>query len=776
MMKLTRTHVNKHLASRFGVIASEAKQSPIRYSLLICVILLLNSLLPFTNAIAAPPLDNPEPGEIRLVAQDEGGQVELKEDQVLVISLESNPSTGYMWEVEEADGRILRQMGKIEFENQPISESATRLLGAPVEQIMRFEAVAAGQSTLKLVYHRPWEKDVKPARTFSIQVQGVGPFTDVKSPTPTVRLSAHDEAPTAEPPILHSPLSLPAAYNWCDQGGCTPVKDQGSCGSCWAFSTVGALESNIKIHDGAVKDLSEQYLLSCNTDGWSCRGGWWAHDYHWNKPSELEAGAVYETAFPYVARDDPCKSSLTHYEKIDSWTYVGPEEGVPSVAAIKQAILDHGPVSVAVCVGSAFQSHSSGVFETNEYCGGYVNHAVVLVGWDDNQGTNGIWHLKNSWGPGWGESGYMRIGYGISNVGYSANYIVYSDSGCQDAYESDDTYTNAKTITVNGATQHHIFHQNGDVDWVQFAVTAGSAYTITTSNLGTSNDTLLELYDTNGTTKLRDDDCIGLASCINNWAAPNNGTYFIRVRESSGEGDCTGYGYDLAVVSDSGSKTTGVFLPLIMRTSSGEGGLVNGDFENGPAGWVEYSSNGWDLILPAASLLVTPHSGNWAAWLGGDDDEISYIQQQVTVPSGSPYLAYWHWIASEDLCGYDFGGVIINSTVVDVYDLCSSTNTGGWVKHVVNLSAYAGQSVSLQIRAETDDSLNSNLFVDDVSFQASASSAKNSPTLFDLTNAMPKSGKIIPRDVEKKKGTDREFLLRPQSRTTNEKVQGKRKK
>ena len=559
MMKLTRTHVNKHLASRFSVIASEAKQSPIRYSLLICVILLLNSLLPFTNAIAAPPLDNPEPGEIRLVAQDEGGQVELKEDQVLVIGLESNPSTGYMWEVEETDGRILRQMGKIEFENQRISESATRLLGAPVEQILRFEAVAAGQTTLKLVYHRPWEKDVKPARTFSIQVQGVGPFTDVKSPTPTVRLSAHDEAPTAEPPILHSPLGLPSAYNWCDQGGCTPVKDQLNCGSCWAFSTVGALESNIKIHDGAVKDLSEQYLLSCNTDGWSCRGGWWAHDYHWNKSSELEAGAVYETAFPYVARDDPCKSSLTHYEKIDSWTYVGPEEGVPSVAAIKQAILDHGPVSVAVCVGSAFQSYSSGVFETNEYCGGDVNHAVVLVGWDDNQGTNGIWHLKNSWGPGWGENGYMRIGYGISNVGYSA-------------------------------------------------------------------------------------------------------------------------------------------------------------------------------------------------------------------------LAYWHWIASEDLCGYDFGGVLINSTVVDVYDLCSSTNTGGWVKHVVNLSAYAGQSVSLQIRAETDDSLNSNLFVDDVSFQASASSAKNSPTLFDLTNAMPKSGKTIPRDVEKEKGTDREFLLRPQSRTTNEKVQGKHKK
>jgi len=262
----------------------------------------------------------------------------------------------------------------------------------------------------------------------------------------------------------------------------------------------------------------------------------------------------------------------------------------------------------------------------------------------------------------------MRIGYGISKVGYSANYIVYDGGSCQDPYESDNDYTSANWITLNGAVQHHTFHENGDVDWAKFSVTAGSAYTITTSNLGASNDTALELYDTDGTTKLRDDDCVSLASCINNWSAPDDGTYFIKVRNSSAQGECTGYGYDLAVVSDSSGKGMEIFLPIIVRTSSG-GGLVNGDFESGPTGWVEYSSNGWDLILPNSSLPVTPHGGSWAVWLGGDDDEISYIQQQVTVPAGSPYLAYWHWIISEDFCGYDFGGVTINSTVVDVYNL-----------------------------------------------------------------------------------------------------------
>lgn len=88
------------------------------------------------------------------------------------------------------------------------------------------------------------------------------------------------------------------------------------------------------------------------------------------------------------------------------------------------------------------------------------------------------------------------------------------------------------------------------------------------------------------------------------------------------------------------------------------------------------------------------------------------------MPSSSPYLHYWHWIASQDVCGYDFGGVIIDSTVVDVYDLCQGRNTGGWVRHTVDLRSYAGRTVYLQIRSETDDSFNSNLFVDDVSFQS----------------------------------------------------------
>lgn len=152
--------------------------------------------------------------------------------------------------------------------------------------------------------------------------------------------------------------------------------------------------------------------------------------------------------------------------------------------------------------------------------------------------------------------------------------------------------------------------------------------------------------------------------------------------------------------------------------------LPNGDFESGPAIWTEASLQGWNLILESPDFPVDryPHGGNWGVWLGGDDDEIAYVQQQVTVPLGSPTLNYWRWIDSdEDDCGYDFGGVLVNSTtVVESYGLCGQTNTGGWTLHSVDMSAYAGQTLDLQIRIETDVQVISSLYIDDVFFESEA--------------------------------------------------------
>ena len=161
-----------------------------------------------------------------------------------------------------------------------------------------------------------------------------------------------------------------------------------------------------------------------------------------------------------------------------------------------------------------------------------------------------------------------------------------------------------------------------------------------------------------------------------------------------------------------------LFLPLLLKPAPQ---LLNANFEDGRTGWAEASTDSHVIIR--TDQPVTAHSGSWVAWLGGVKNNISSITQQVLVPSSAPYLAYYHYIASSDVCGYDQAFLFANLTQVTTYDLCSSQSTNGWVKRVVNLSAFAGQTISLQIRVETDSTLNSNLFIDDVSFQNSASTA-----------------------------------------------------
>jgi hypothetical protein len=160
--------------------------------------------------------------------------------------------------------------------------------------------------------------------------------------------------------------------------------------------------------------------------------------------------------------------------------------------------------------------------------------------------------------------------------------------------------------------------------------------------------------------------------------------------------------------------------------------LSNGGFEAGPGvAWTEYSAValGRSLIVDAATLSpngVTPHSGSWAAWLGGIDDETAYISQTVDVPASHPILSFWEWINSLDYCPsdgdrYDYGSILINNTEVTYFDLCTDTATGGWVESTLDLSAYAGQTVQLQIRATIDSSFTSSLFIDDVALEGQTS-------------------------------------------------------
>ncbi len=228
--------------------------------------------------------------------------------------------------------------------------------------------------------------------------------------------------------------TLPGTFDWRTSTGLPPIRNQGGCGSCWAFATVGALECAIKLKDGVTADLSEQWLVSGNAEGWGCNGGFFAHDYHLRGSAKHDPyggnGAVAESAFPYVAADVACNGPYPHSYWLDNWAYIGTGSTVPTVDQIKSALVNYGPVAVGIYVNNAFQAYGGGVFNNND--DKTINHAVVLVGWDDTQGTGGVWLLRNSWGTSWGESGYMRIEYGCCRVGYAANYVDYrSASGMQ---------------------------------------------------------------------------------------------------------------------------------------------------------------------------------------------------------------------------------------------------------------------------------------------------------------------------------------------------------
>lgn len=210
---------------------------------------------------------------------------------------------------------------------------------------------------------------------------------------------------------LATPEALPSNYI----GYYTPIKNQGSCGSCWAFSIAAQFETAILKKDGVTVDLSEQNLVSCNPYGWGCNGGLWANDMF------VDPGAVLESCFPYVASDVPCISCPYPYQA-QGWAYVNASVDIPSVEEIKQAIYTYGGVAAAVYVSHWFQLYTGGVFDRCKKRVNWTNHAIQLVGWDD---AKGAWLLKNSWGTGWGENGFMWIAYGCDKVGEEANYFIY---------------------------------------------------------------------------------------------------------------------------------------------------------------------------------------------------------------------------------------------------------------------------------------------------------------------------------------------------------------
>ncbi|KAG7399238.1 Senescence-specific cysteine protease sag12 [Phytophthora boehmeriae] len=199
---------------------------------------------------------------------------------------------------------------------------------------------------------------------------------------------------------VYSDVQVPDSVDWEEKGAVTPVKNQGMCGSCWAFSTTGAVEGAAFVSSGSLVSLSEQELVDCDHNGdMGCNGGLMDHAFQW---IEDNGGICSDEEYEYKAKAQVCRK-CNNVVKVTGFQDVNPQDE----HALKVAVAQQ-PVSVAIEADQkAFQFYKSGVF--NLTCGTRLDHGVLAVGYGEDNGQK-FWRVKNSWGPSWGENGYIRMG------------------------------------------------------------------------------------------------------------------------------------------------------------------------------------------------------------------------------------------------------------------------------------------------------------------------------------------------------------------------------
>jgi len=284
--------------------------------------------------------------------------------------------------------------------------------------------------------------------------------------------------------IINNGSSAPSSFDWRNNGGnwVSPVKDQGSCGGCWAFTANSVMESRVKLDLSNASysvDLSEQDVITNNGQGGSCNGGYTNYSFIYAKDIGLVKESCMVMGSPSkCANWENEKMMITNYTKISA-----------NANSIKNAIATYGQITAYMIVcggfgGTEVYSHSEDVYYDGSCYSDGLNcyeglcdpnmHAVSIVGYDD---TNQYWIIKNSWGTGWGEEGYLRINYSQSVYNWSTWVIsVLSPAGDSRVFFLDESYyvdgTDITTIpTINTAQANNTYSKSATpIDFSVYAI------------------------------------------------------------------------------------------------------------------------------------------------------------------------------------------------------------------------------------------------------------------------------------------------------------------
>jgi C1A family cysteine protease len=206
--------------------------------------------------------------------------------------------------------------------------------------------------------------------------------------------------PEEHPMLEWEPIKAPATFDWRSQGRVTPVKNQGQCGSCWAFSATENIESVYHITGKhGIPTLSPQQMVDCDKDCYGCGGGW---PFRAMAYVARQGGQDTEASYPYTARNGQCRFNAGGVgAKISGYKAVPRDEH-----QIQEALASTAPFSICVDANN-WSGYRSGVMRSTQ-CGRSIDHCVQLVGYNA-QANPPYWMVRNSWGTGWGQSGYIWL-------------------------------------------------------------------------------------------------------------------------------------------------------------------------------------------------------------------------------------------------------------------------------------------------------------------------------------------------------------------------------